>query len=163
MADHRRRRAYADCTMKPRIALAMVAALVYGGWRVLPKIASIVPGVAVVSRAPFEQIGKLSSGMSSGDRAAMRDAYDTLARAVAADPDEDPVFVDVAAVRRAHRAALLVVWRGALDNKAGEVPGLREALEGALSSRIGADDVPLNPALRAETAKAFNDISASFR
>lgn len=149
--------------MKPRIVIALVAALLYGGWRVLPQVQNVIPPVPVVSPAPFQQIAVLAAGMSAGDRAAMRDAYSTLSRAVAADPDEDPTFVDVAAVRRAHRAALLVVWRGALDNKPGEVPGLREALEGALSSRVGADDVPLNPALRAETAKAFSDIAASFR
>lgn len=149
--------------MNARMAIALVAALLYGGWRVLPHVNAVINVVPAVGKAPFEAIGKLAAGMTPSDRAAMRDAYATLSRAVAADPEEDPVFVDVAAVRRAHRAALLVVWRGLLNHKAGEMPGLREALEGALNSRVGADDVPLNPALRAEVAKAFLDISASFQ
>lgn len=148
--------------MKPRIVIALVVALVYGGIRLAPHLKNVTP-IPVVTVAPFQDIAKLAASMSAGDRASMRDAYLTLGRAVAADPDEDPVFIDVAAVRRAHRAGLLVVWRGALDNKAGEIPGLREALEAALAARLGADDVPLNPTLRAETAKAFNDIAASLQ
>lgn len=148
--------------MKTRFAIALLAGLVYGGYRVLPQLRPATP-VAPLAVVPFEQIARLAHGMSAQDKAAMREAYLTLSRSVSADPADDPVFVDVAAVRRAHRAALLFVWKGVLDNKSGEVPGLRDALEGAISSRVGTDEVPLNPSLKAETAKAFSDIAASFR
>jgi hypothetical protein len=101
--------------------------------------------------------------MTASDRAAMSDAYGILSRSVAANPTLEPVFPDTAAVRRAHRAALLYVWAAVLQNKAGDVPGLREALEQAIASRIGTEDIPLNPELQKDTAKAFADLAASFR
>ena len=60
-------------------------------------------------------------------------------------------------------ASLLYVWAAVLGNRAGDVPGLREALEESLASRIGTDDVPLNPVLQDDTAKAFADLAASLR
>lgn len=146
--------------MKSRLAVFLVAALAYGGYRVYPHLA---PAVQVSQAAPFTDLAKVAASMSRHDKANLRDAYETLSKAVAADPDEDPVFVDTPAVRRAHRAALLFVWRGVLSNQAGEVPGLREALEGAVDSRIGSSEIPMNPALRAEAAKAFHDIAKSLQ
>jgi hypothetical protein len=101
--------------------------------------------------------------MTAADRAAMSEAYGILSRSVAANPTLEPVFPDTAAVRRAHRAALLYVWAAVLVNKAGDVPGLREALESAVASRIGTDDVPLNPEIQKDAASAFADLAASLR
>lgn len=147
--------------MKPaRFIAAVVLALAYGAYRLAPMVPVVV---APPSVAPFESVGKLTAGMSQEDRVAIRQAYTILARSVKEDPAEDPVFLDTAAVRRAHRAALLTVWKGVLNNKTGEVPGLREALEGAVNARIGTGDIPLNPALKGEAAKAFEDIAGSVR
>jgi hypothetical protein len=165
VADHRRRQLDAGRKeMNTRLSIVLLVALLYGGWRALPLIKPAIPvgPVAPAAEAPFPEIAKLAAQMSAEDRSAMRDAYSVLSRSVSADPADEPVFLDVASVRRAHRAALLVVWQGALSNKPGEVAGLREALEGALSSKVGADDVVLNPALRSAIAQAFADIAASF-
>lgn len=148
--------------MRTRLLVCFVVAAAYGAWRLAPQIDMLpvpVPSVAV----PFESIGKLSSSLTSDDKVAMREAYIILSRSIAADPSADPVFIDTAAVRRAHRAAMLTVWKGVLDNKTGEVAGLKEALESAVNARIGTADIPMNPQLKAEAAKAFSDISASFR
>lgn len=118
---------------------------------------------AVVAKAPIKGIADVASKMSAADRKVMADAYDAFSRAVAGDPVDDPVFPDVAGLRRAHRAMLLCVWRGVLDNKPGEVPGLREAVEGAFDQRIGSDDVLLNPSAKQSAAKAIADIAASIR
>lgn len=147
-----------------RLLACVVLALAYGAYRLAPSLPSLpipspAPGVAV----PFEEIGKLTARMNQDDKVAMREAYLILSRSVKGDPATDPVFIDTAAVRRAHRAALLAVWKGVLDNKAGEVPGLKEALEGAVNARIGSGDIPMNPALKDETSKAFEDIAASVR
>lgn len=148
--------------MNRRIA-ALLLALAYGAWRVAPVAVRLVPMPAVSVAVPFEDIGRLTAGMPPDDRVALRESYLVLSRAVAADPDSDPVFVDTDAVRRAHRAALLVVWRGVLDNRAGEVAGLRESLERAVESRIGSGEIPMNPTLKADTARVFADIAASVR
>ena len=148
--------------MNARHVFVIAAAILYGAWRLAPHIDAVAPKPPAAA-VPFESIGKLSSQLTADDRTALRDTYLTLSRAVAADPATDPVFIDTAAVRRAHRAALLVVWRGLLNNKTGEVPGLKDALEKAVNDRIGAADIPMNPTLRGDTAKAFSDVAASVR
>jgi hypothetical protein len=145
--------------VKTRMAICVAIGLAYGAYRLSPVIVPVKPAPA--QTAVFEDVARIASKMSKADRAAVREAYQILSRAIAADPAADPVFADTEAIRRAHRAALLVVWRGVLENQAGEVPGLREALEGAVTKRLGTDDIPLNPSLRAEAAKAFSDIAAS--
>lgn len=149
--------------MKLNVWAAILLAVGYGLFRLSPNIPAPVTPVAPVVVAPFADLADIARKLSREDRQSLRDAYATLSRAVAADPPDDPVMVDTAAVRRAHRAALLFVWRGVLGNQAGEVAGLREALESALDQRIGGEEVPMNPALRATAAKAFDDISASLQ
>lgn len=124
----------------------------------------------ILFRQPPEQDAKPISGlaavakkMTAAERSGLSDAYAILGRSVHADPDAEPVFPDTAAVRRAHRAALLVAWRGVFDNQPGKYPGLREALEGEVERRLGTADVPLNPALQLEVAQTFRDISASLK
>ena len=146
-----------------RSIICLVLALAYGAWRVSPHLAQAIPKPAPSVAVPFESVGKLSSQLNADDKSALRSAYLTLSRAVAADPAADPVFIDTAAVRRAHRAALLFVWKGVLDNKTGEVAGLKDALEAAVNTRIGTADIPMNPQLKADTSKTFSDISASIR
>lgn len=161
MGNHRRRWRSIESQVT-RLTASLVIGVAYLLWRVLPALQpSIAPTPAVA--VPFDGIAKAASSMTAADRSAMHEAYLILSRAVAADPSTDPTFTDTAAVRRAHRAALLVVWKGVLANKTGEVPGLREALESALNSRIGTADIPLNPALKADTAKALGDMAASFK
>lgn len=149
--------------MKPNAWAAIVLAIGYALFRLAPQTLPVpLPGPAPVV-APFSDLAGIAQKLSKEDKQALRDAYATLSRAVASDPLTDPVMVDTAAVRRAHRAALLFVWRGVLSNQAGEVAGLREALEAALDQRIGSEEVPMNPTLRATTAKAFDDIAASLQ
>ena len=143
-----------------RILLIAAIALAYAVFRVgVPHIPTLPPSPS----ATFPKVAAVAAKMQAGDRAALADAYLILSRAVAANPTLEPVFPDTAAVRRAHRASLLYVWAAVLGNRAGDVPGLREALEESLASRIGTDDVPLNPVLQDDTAKAFADLAASLR
>lgn len=113
--------------------------------------------------SPFPAVAAAARSMTAEDRSALAQAYGILARSINANTVEDPVFPDTAAVRRAHRAAILYVWRAVLKNQPGEVDGLREALEGAVAQRIGTEDVPLNPVLQQDAAKAFADIEASLK
>lgn len=147
--------------MKRYLAIAVlgIGYLVYRTG-VVPALPAPPPPAVVAS---FPEVSAAAQKMRPGDRAALADAYLIFSRAVAANPTLEPVFPDTAAVRRAHRAVLLYVWAAVLQNKAGEVPGLREALESAVAGRIGTEDVPLNPDLQAQTATALADIAASIR
>lgn len=145
-----------------RILLAIALAVGYiavrgGGLPSLPVPAPTPAGV------PFPDVALAAKGMAASDRASLSQAYGILSRSIKANTVEDPVFPDTAAVRRAHRAAILYVWRAVLKREPGEVSGLREALEGAVAQRIGTEDVPLNPALQADAVAAFADIEASLR
>jgi hypothetical protein len=101
--------------------------------------------------------------MSKSERAAMTEAYQILSRAVAADPVDEPVFATTQSLREAHRAALLVVWRGVLANAPGKYPGLREELEGAIEKQVGIEDVPMTPTIQGQAVKALADIASQFK
>lgn len=131
----------------------------------LPPLVPPVTPVAPVTPSvppPVAEIAAVASRMKPSDRADMGSAYAMFSRAVAADPVDEPVFPDTASLRRAHRAMLLVLWRGLLGNNPGQVPGLKEAVEGAFAQRIGSADVLLNPDAKQSAAKALADIAASF-
>lgn len=151
-----------------RFTLVALLGLSYGLLRATAAIDALTdppspgPGPTPVT-TPVEGLSEYRGRLTRDERAALSQAYDILSRSVAANPAVDPVFPDTTALRAAHRAALLCVWRGVLDNDPGKYQGLREALEGAVESRIGKDDIPLNPALQQEAAKAFADIAASLR
>lgn len=147
--------------MNARLVLCLAIALAYGAWRLAPRLPSVIPAPPAPASAPFQAVAELSARLNSEDRDALKKTYTTLSRAVAEDPAADPVFIDTAAIRRSHRAALLFVWKGVLSNKTGEVDGLKDALEQAVNARIGSADIPLNPQLKADAAKAFADIAAS--
>lgn len=112
---------------------------------------------------PISTLAAYSRKMTATERSGISEGYAILGRAIKANPDAEPVFPDTAAIRRAHRAALLVVWRGAFNNEPGKYPGLREALEGEVNKGIGDADIPLNPALQQQAAQTFLDISASLK
>lgn len=119
----------------------------------------ITPAPAI---APVSEIAEVAKRMPAQDRSAMSEAYSVFARSVMNDPSEDSVYVSMGDVRRAHRAILLWIWRGYLENEPGDVPGLGEALEGTFVRLIGTDDEPLNPSRRAEIAKVLQDMADSF-
>lgn len=112
---------------------------------------------------PKGPVAAIASKMTQDERASLSLAYETLARSIKANPVDEPVFPDTAAVRRAHRAALLCVWQGALASQPGKYPGLREALEGEVEGSLGLDEVPLNPELQRRVADTFLTISASLK
>jgi hypothetical protein len=146
-----------------RILIALTLAIAYAVFRFAPIPSLPIPAPTPATATTFPEVTAAAKTMSAGDRSALAAAYLILSRSVEANPTIEPVFPDTAAVRRAHRAALLYVWAAVLGNKAGEVPGLREALESAIASRIGTEDIPLNPENQKEAAKAFADLAASLR
>lgn len=141
-----------------RWLLCLILAAAYVGYRSRPVANPVV--FPIVSR-PFPDVTAKAAALTPEQRVALKQTYGVLSRSVAADPVEDRVFPDTSAVRRAHRAGLLFVYKGVLQGATGAAPGLREALEGSLNARIGDGDIPMNPTLQAETSKAFADLAAS--
>lgn len=141
--------------MNNRLLLCLVIGLAYltvrGGIRITP-VAPDIPGVS-----------DKFSNLSLTDRRALSEAYEILGRTVAANPADEPVFTDIGDVRRAHRAALLSVWRGVLGNQPGKYPGLREALEGYVDQQAGSADVPLSPPVQQQVVETFQKLSASLK
>lgn len=142
-----------------RFLICLVIGMAYVAVR--PQGEVVAPIVPVT--APVVEVAAVAKTMSKSDRSNMADAYTTLSNALANDPVDEPVFPDTAALRRAHRAMLLCVWRGLLNNEPGKVPGLKEAVERAFDQRIGEEEVLFNPNSKQSAAKAMADIAASFR
>lgn len=143
-----------------RLIISVILALSYLGIRNQPAIwpRPITPAVA-----PVAELVALVRTMSVRDRTALREAYQILARSIDADPPEEPVFDTVLAIRQAHRAALLCVWRGVLDNPPGKYPGLREALEECVHKRLGSDDAAVSPPIRQDAVAVLNEIAGTLQ
>jgi|LakMenE01Jun11ns_1017448.scaffolds.fasta_scaffold9953318_2 hypothetical protein len=137
-----------------RILLCLVIALGYAAVRGKPlsPVAPLIPG-----------IGDRFASVSSADRKALSETYGIISKTIAANPADEPVFADIADVRRAHRAALLSVWRGVLGNQPGKYPGLREALESYVDQQLGSADVPLSPQVQQQAVTAFQKLSDSLK
>lgn len=138
------------------VCLVLAVAFAAYRWQESPP-PPVVPDVV-----PAGDLAVIARKMDRTDRTVMAQAYTILARSLAGDPENEPVFDTTAKVRAGHRAALLTVWKGVLGNQPGKYPGLREQLEGVLEKRIGLDDVPLNQGVRQEAVRAFQEIAAAF-
>jgi hypothetical protein len=119
------------------------------------------PGKSEVK--PIAGLAAYARNMTAAERSGLSQSYAIVGRAIEGNPAEEPVFPDTASVRRAHRAALLMIWKGAFENEPGKYPGLREALEGEVARALGDADVPLNPTLQQQAAQTFLDISTSLK
>ncbi len=137
-----------------RILLCIVIALGYVAFRSRPPhpVAPLIPGVS-----------EKFSYLSMSDRRALSETYAIIAKSVAANPVDEPVFTDIGDVRRAHRAALLSVWRGVLGNQPGKYPGLREGLESYVDQQVGSADVPLSPQVQQQAVDAFQKLSDALK
>lgn len=101
--------------------------------------------------------------MTREERNAVHDLYVTIGRSILADPESEPCFADMAAVRKVHRAGMLMLWKGALGNETGKYPGLREEIERSLSGAVGTDDVRLTKERKQEVGKAFTSVGEAFK
>ena len=148
-----------------RLLVCLVAALAFAVFRGqgLPTPVRPVTPVGPVLPAPIPALAKYRDQMTADERSALADCYAVLSKSVAANPPDDPVIHSTAALSEVHRAALLFVWRGVLANPAGKYDGLRGELEGLLRDKVGATDIPLNPAVQRDAATLFDEISRSLR
>lgn len=116
----------------------------------------------VIPQPPKTGLAAVASKMTAAERKAVADFYETLGRSIAADPDVEPVFDTKGDIRKAHRAGMLMLWRGALGNDAGKYPALREELESFMADEIGLDDAKLTDQTKSEIAKSFSKLGKVF-
>lgn len=137
-----------------RLLVCVIIAVTYFGW---------YKGQGFSPILPTDGLEKIARQMTSEERQAVHDFYSTLGRSVAGDPDAEPVFPTNASVRTAHRAGMLMLWKGALGNESGKYPELRKALEDFLAENVGLDNVNLSPEKKDEMGQQFQKLGGKFR
>lgn len=140
-----------------RVPLDALAVLLKPSTPVVPVVVPVEPQALTPALRAVAQIARQ---MERSDAQTLGEFYAGLSRSIAGDPAKEPVLPDTAALRRAHRAGLLFVWRGVAGNPPNKYPGLSDALEGALTESIGMADVPLNPAMRQASTELFQKVSS---
>lgn len=111
---------------------------------------------------PTDGLSKIAASMSSEDRDSVAQYYKTFGRAIAKDPEAEPVFATSADVRKAHRAGMLILWKGALGNESGKYPDLRQAIEDHLAENVGLDNKQLSPDEKQDVGESFIELGKAF-
>lgn len=130
-------------------------------WGILNFPTVVVPAVPLADLTPAQtRLFQAIQPLTAEEKSLLADFYTGFGRSVEADPPSEPVMPDTPALRRAHRAGVLFIWRGIAGNDAGKYPGLSDALEGVLTEAIGPQEVPINPAIRQSAVACFNKVAA---
>ena len=141
-------------TYTTRLLICVIIGAGYFGW---------YKGQGLGPALPTDGLSKIARQMTSEERQAVADFYATFGRSLAGDPDSEPVFSTNASVRKAHRAGMLMLWKGALGNESGKYPELRKALEDFLAENVGLDNVSLSPEKKDEMGQQFQTLGEKFR
>lgn len=121
----------------------------------------VVPAVPPADLTPAQtRLFQAIQPLTAEEKSLLADFYSGFSRSVEADPPSEPVMPDTPALRRAHRAGVLFIWRGMAGNDAGKYPGLSDALEGVLTEAIGTEEVPINPGIRQSAVACFDKVAA---
>jgi hypothetical protein len=149
-------------------AASLIVAAAYGsfhlpsfsGWVNLPAVPVTVPTPSPELLKLVEPVARALAGASSADRATWAAVWSKAAMVIDAEGKTNtPVFTDVPALRVLTITALEIGWRRIAGKAPGSLPGLREAVEAALSSVLGSDAVPVTDAMRASYAQVCQAIA----
>jgi hypothetical protein len=148
--------------------LAAAGLIVAAAWGVVPMpqlpMTPAVPVVVVPDPSPemqrlVEPVAVALGPLSQADKAVWAATW--LKAALVADAEGAttvPVLTDTPALRTLTTVSLDVAWRRIAGHAPGSVVGLREAVETAMRSALGLDEVPATPHVRgryAEVARAI--------
>jgi hypothetical protein len=152
-------------TLTRAAAAALIVAAAWGKVP-MPSLPAVPAVPAVVVPAPSEEMQRLVEpvaaalgSLSPADRAAWAATW--LKAAIVAEAEgatSVAVLTDTPALRTFTSTALDIAWRRIQGHAPGSVAGLREAVEAAMRSALGLDEVPATPHVRgryAEVAKAI--------
>jgi len=148
--------------------LAAAGLIVAAAWGVVPMpqlpMTPAVPVVVVPEPSPemqrlVEPVAVALGALSPADKAVWAATW--MKAALVADAEGAttvPVLTDTPALRTFTTVSLDVAWRRIAGHAPGGVAGLREAVETAMRSALGLDEVPATPHVRgryAEVARAI--------
>jgi hypothetical protein len=148
--------------------LAAAGLIVAAAWGVVPMpqlpMTPAVPVVVVPEPSPemqrlVEPVAVALGALSPADKAVWAATW--MKAALVADAEGAttvPVLTDTPALRTFTTVSLDVAWRRIAGHAPGSVAGLREAVETAMRSALGLDEVPATPHVRgryAEVARAI--------
>lgn len=147
--------------------LAAASLLIAAAWGKVPLPTLPAPAATVTVDTPSEQLQSLVapvraalSGLPDAKRAEWAALWSKAALVVQAEgTTATPLLVDTPALRAFTVAALEIGWRRASGNAPGALPGLREAVEAAMGSVLGADAVPVTDDVRARYADVCRAIA----
>ena len=129
------------------------------------QLVPMVPGVVrpvddLTLPAAYRPLNRDLAALTREEVRMLGEFYSGLARALKADPPDEPVLTTVEGIRAAHRAGLLFLWRGILNIPPDKYPSLRDSIEGVLSDAIGKADVPLSPTIKQAAIACFEQVAA---
>jgi hypothetical protein len=109
---------------------------------------AVMPVVRVVSK------------MSIDDRLWLQSIYENMSRVVTADGIiNDSSITTTGDLRAVHVLVLRFVWKGMASNSPDKYPGLKAAIEQAVTDTLGSEDRQMTPELRRKAAEVFNAIA----
>ena len=131
----------------------------------LPAVNYTVPKIEVPTPTDAMQrivapVGQAMKSATAADKATWAALWVKAAKVVAHnDPaDNEAKITNTAALRGVLLIALDVGWRRIGDHRPGEYPGLREAVEGALTKAIGTDQKDMDAQMAATCEDLFSAI-----
>jgi hypothetical protein len=145
------------------LAAALVAFAFFG----VPTLPKLRPEPATAVTEPSREmknvvqpVVRIASTMNIVDRLWLQQIYLNTANVVEVDGDVgDPVVTTTEGLRAVHVAVLKFVWRGLAGNQPNKYDGLSKAIENAIESTIGGDNVPLTPESRSRAVEVFHAIA----
>ena len=150
-------------TTGTRLAIAFVLGLIAAVGIPQPKPAAptfVIDGVSDDMKAKVADVARALKSASPAERAIWASVWEKAAVVVAGDAvTTDVIFTDTRSLRGFTVLSLDIAWRRLGGVKAGQYPGLREAVEKALTGVVGLDVKPVDADLRRAYGEACRAIA----
>lgn len=150
-------------TTGQRLAIAFVLGCVAAVGLPQPKQAApafVIDGVSDEMKTKVDGVAKALKAASPAERAIWASVWEKAAVVVAGDAvTTEVIFTDTRSLRGFTVLSLDIAWRRLGGVKAGQYPGLREAVEQVMGQVVGLDVKPVTPDLRRAYGEACRAIA----
>jgi hypothetical protein len=150
-------------TTGTRLAIAFVLGLIAAVGVPQPKQAApafVIDGVSDDMKTKVADVAKALRAASPAERAIWASVWEKAAVVVAGDAvTTEVIFTDTRSLRGFTVLSLDIAWRRLGGVKAGQYPGLREAVEKAMTAVVGLDVKPVDADLRRAYGEACRAIA----
>ena len=146
-----------------RLAIAFVLGLIAAVGVPQPKQAApafVIDGVSDDMKTKVADVARALKAASPAERAIWASVWEKAAVVVAGDAvTTEVIFTDTRSLRGFTVLSLDIAWRRLGGVKAGQYPGLREAVEKAMTAVVGLDVKPVDADLRRAYGEACRAIA----